>query len=296
MKWPIVLVVAALAAPAAAASRKILVLPVEGSVDAPTRVQLTSEIARLARALGGQVATGTATFADTALAVGCAPRAPRCSEDVIATLGVDELIWGIATRESGQTRLVVRRAVRGATMREAQTTFSGSDAGGRVSAAIATLFAQPGAEAELATHPSVPGDAEPGAAALAPGAPPLAAPAEGTASDDHRDRTLGIALTAGGGAAVVLGLALWVSYAGLQGDIDRHPVRTVEDFRDLRALEDRASARAVAGDVLVIAGLVAGGIGGYYLYRDHRRRAIAAVPALASHGAGLTIAIVGDLP
>ncbi len=294
MKWLIVLVVVALAGPAVAAGRKILVLPIEGSVDAPTRVRLTTEIVRLARVLGGQVATGTATFADTALAVGCAPHAPSCSDDVIATLGVDELIWGFASRQSGQTRLVVRRAVRGATMREAQATFTGNDSGERVSAAIAPLFAPPGAEAPLTSPPPALSDPAAGAA-IAPGAP-LTAPAEPVASDDHRDRPLGIALTASGGAAIVLGIALWASYAGLQGEIDRHPVRTVEDFRDLRALEDRASARAVAGDVLVIAGLVAGGIGGYYLYRDHRRHAITAVPALAPQGAGLTIAIVGDLP
>ena len=77
----------ALAAPAMAARHKILVLPVEGTADAATRGKLTAGLARLARSLDGQVATGSATFADTALAVGCDPRAPGCSDEVMATLG-----------------------------------------------------------------------------------------------------------------------------------------------------------------------------------------------------------------
>ena len=113
----IVAVVVALTAPAAA-SHKILVLPVEGAVDAATRNRLTTDIARLARSLDGQVASGSATFGDTALAVGCDPRAAGCSDEVMATLGVDELVWGAASRDRGQIRLVVQRVARGAAGRE----------------------------------------------------------------------------------------------------------------------------------------------------------------------------------
>ena len=95
-----------LAASAAAAPHKVLVLPVDGNADAATRTKLTAHIVRLAKGLDGEVGTAEATFADTALAVGCDPRAPRCSDEVIATLAVDELVWGTATRDGGQTRLV----------------------------------------------------------------------------------------------------------------------------------------------------------------------------------------------
>jgi hypothetical protein len=294
-------VVAAVVAPAAAASRKVLVLPVDGALDAATRSKLTADVARLARALDGQVATGSATFTDTALAVGCDPRAPSCADEVMATLGVDELVWSTATREGGQTRLVVRRAARGAARREASTTFPAGEAGDRIASGIAPLFAPPearpagpraGAPADGhgAGAPDLATEAEPGSPASAPiepAAPPPALPPP----DDHGGRTAGIALAAGGATSVVLGIALWASYASLQGQIDAHPVRTRADFDDLLALEDRANSRAIAGDAFVIAGVVAGGIGAYLWYRGHRRLAIA--PAPIAHGGGVTITLIG---
>lgn len=302
MRWLAALaVVAAVVAPAAAAGRKVLVLPVDGAVDAATRSRLTADVARLARALDGQVATGSATFTDTALAVGCDPRAPSCADEVMATLGVDELVWSTATREGHQTRLVVRRAARGAARREASTTFPAGDAGDRIASGIAPLFAPPEARPSEPPRAGAPADghgagapdlaAEAGSPAGAPveaAPPPPALPAP----DDHRGRTAGIAIAAGGAASVVLGLALWASYASLQGQIDGHPLRTRADFDDLVALEDRANSRAIAGDVFVIAGLVAGGIGAYLWYRGHRP-AIAIAPAPIAHGGGVTITLIG---
>ncbi len=204
----IVAVVVALTAPAAA-SHKILVLPVEGAIDAATRNRLTADIVRQARSLDGQVASGSATFADTALAVGCDPRAAGCSDEVMATLGVDELVWGAASRDRGQIRLVVRRAARGAAVREVSMTFASGDAGDRIAAGIAPLFAPPAAAPEPAPAPrpagppAAPPSAPPPAVAAAqawpgpaaePGPPLAAAPGPG---DDHRDRKLGIALAAG---------------------------------------------------------------------------------------------------
>jgi hypothetical protein len=288
----IVAVVVALTAPAAA-SHKILVLPVEGAVDAATRNRLTADITRLARSLDGQIASGSATFADTALAVGCDPRAAGCSDEVMATLGVDELVWGAASRDRGQVRLVVRRASRGTAVREVAMTLAPGDADDRIAAGIAPLFAPPAIAPEPAPEPRspVPPPAVP-AAPVPPGppaesGPPLAAaPGPG---NDHRDRKLGIALAAAGGGSLLLGLVLWVSYASVQDSIDHHATRTVGDFRDLSALEDRASTYAIAGDVFVIAGLVAGGVGGYLLYRDHRRHAVTVAPVPVLGGAMLAV-------
>jgi hypothetical protein len=297
----IVAVVVALTAPAAA-SHKILVLPVEGAIDAATRNRLTADITRQARSLDGQIASGSATFADTALAVGCDPRAAGCSDEVMATLGVDELVWGVASRDRGQIRLVVRRTARGAAVREVSMTFASGDADDRIAAGIAPLFAPPQAAPEPAPapRPAAPPSAPPAPAVAAaqappgpadePGPPLAAAPGPG---DDHRDRKLGIALAAGGGGSLVLGLALWVSYASVQGSIDHHAIRTVADFRDLRSLEDRASTYAIAGDVFVIAGLVAGGLGGYLLYRDHQRPAVMVAPAPVP--GGVMLAVTGGL-
>jgi hypothetical protein len=294
----VALAITALTAPAAAAVHKVLVLPVDGALDPATRGKLTAELARLARGLDGQIATGSATFADTALAVGCEPRAASCADEVMATLGVDELVWATATRTGSQTRLVVRRAARGAGRREISTTFATGDASERATAAIAPLFAPP-AGPEPAPRPPPPHAVPPPPAEVAAAAePPAAAPVEPprappaplpAPAEPRSDRTFGIALTAGGSLAVVLGLAFWASYASLQGSIDNHRIRTAADFEDLRALEDSASTRALAGDVFVIAGVIAGGVGGYLLVRDHRQRAIAIAPAPIARGTGVAL-------
>jgi hypothetical protein len=114
-----------------------------------------------------------------------------------------------------------------------------------------------------------------------------------TIAEDRPDRTRGIVLAAAGGGSLVLGLALWASYASLQDQIDRHAVRTPADFQDLKSLEGAASTRAIAGDLFVVAGLVAGGIGAYYLWRDHRRHAVIVAPAAIPGGGGVTITLIG---
>lgn len=283
------------AAPAAA-SHKILVLPVEGAVDAATRSRLTADIARLARSLDGQVASGSATFADTALAVGCDPRAAGCSDEVMATLGVDELVWGVARTERGQIRLTVRRAARGAAVREVSTALASGDPDDRITAGIAPLFAPPGTEPAPLPRPTAPpAPAAVAAAAPEPAGDPVPPHAAAPPPDaDRSDRTLGITLAAAGGGSLVLGFALWVSYASVQDSIDHHPTGTLADLQDLRSQEDRAGTYAIAGDLFVIAGLVAGGIGGYLLYRDHQRHAVTIAPVPVA-GGGLMITLTGGL-
>jgi len=281
-RWWIALAVLAFAAaaPAAAATPKILVLPVDGSADAAIRSKLTLQIARLAHALDGQVSTGDQTFADTAAAVGCDPQATSCRDEVLGTLAVDELVWGTATKDGAQTRLVVRRASKGASARELATTITTSDPPDRVAAEVAPLFAPP--PAPVAAPPPAP-------------PPPIVSPRVG--GERHRDRNVGIVLTATGGVALAVGLALWSSYASQQDTIDAHATRDRTDFDDLVALEDRASRYAIGGDVLVATGVVAAGFGLYYLLRPDRndRRGVAIAPVPLAHGAGLALTIAGGL-
>jgi hypothetical protein len=285
----------ALTRPAAAAPHKILVLPADGNADAATRAKLTAQVVKLAKSLDGQVATAEATFADTALAVGCAPDAAGCSDQVLATLGVDELIWATATKDGGgggQARVVVRRATKGAAAREVSTTMAAGDPAERIDAGMAPLFAPTAATSDSPTKPdALP--AHPGTAAgTAEGV--TAQPLPPMSPEERTDRNTGIAFAVGGGVAVVLGLALWASYSSLQDSIDTHTLNTRADFDALKSLEDRAGTYAIAGDFLVLAGLTAGGVGAYFLYRYHQH-SITVAPAPMASGAGLTLTILGGL-
>jgi hypothetical protein len=285
----------ALTRPAAGAgSHKILVLPVDGTADATTRARLTVQISRLAGGLAGQVATAQATFEETALAVGCAPQAASCSDEVMAALGVDELVWATADKDGGQTKLIVRRVASGLPARAISTVITASDSTERVDAVLAPLFSVP-----AEPPPSPIGVTSPWAIARertpGPRLPSLIAPPAAEAIDDPHERRLGIALAVGGGVSVVLGIVLWSSYASLQTTIDSHPTSTRADFDDLLDLEGRANTYAILGDVLVVAGLAGGGLGAYHLYRDHQRSQFAITPAPLAHGAGLTLTILGGL-
>jgi len=290
-----VLAALGLANPATAASHKILVLPTDGNADAATRAKLTTQVVKLAKGLEGQVSTAGATFADTALAVGCDPQAAGCSDQVLATLGVDELVWATATKDGGQTHVVVRRATKGSPPREIATTIAPSDSTDRIDAEMAPLFGAPATRPEPAGSPSVP----PPDVAVAPLASANPAGPDQAPSPElpeaNRERTIGIALAAGGGVAVVLGLALWGSYSSLQDKIDTHVTNNRADFDDLKALENKAATYAIAGDCLVLAGLAAGGFGAYYLYRSHNQHRIVVTPAPVPNGAGLTLTILGGL-
>jgi len=314
--------IVAIGAIATAGPHKILVLPVDGDAEPAVRTKLGATLQKLARGLDGQVSVGNTTFAETAAAVGCDPSAPACADSVMAMLSVDEIVWGTATTEGGQTTLVVHRAAKGASPRDATATIATQDGPAKTEAAIQPVFAPPGAAATTrpatgsnnssepagsgsphAAHPAT-GSGQPtgsgsehatiGAAGGSgePGEPPGSAVPAGPPSDDH-DRNLGLGLAIGGGLAVVVGLALWASEESLQADIDNHSTRTIQDIADLKSLEDRAGNYAFAGNVLVVAGLAVGGVGAYYLYRDHKRRSTVLAPAPVEHGAGATLVLRG---
>jgi len=291
----VVIAVLSLTRPAAAAPHKVLVLPVDGTADAATRAKLTTQIVKLAKGLDGQVATAEATFADTALAVGCNPQVPGCSDQVIATLSVDELVWATATKDGGQTKLIVRRAAKGGSTREVSTTIAAGDSTERIEAGMSPLFAPPGTAPEPASRPTVPAPSE---AAALPAGPAEVAPNQTPPpgpDEDHGERNAGIALVTGGGVTLVLGLALWGSYSSLQTSIDNHSTQNRSDFDALKALEDRAGTYAIAGDCLVLVGLAAGGLGAYYLYRSNNQHRIVVTPAPTANGAGLVLTIPGGL-
>ena len=88
----------------------------------------------------------------------------------------------------------------------------------------------------------------------------------------------------------VIGLALWSSESGLQNDINNAPTSTSAQIASLRALEDRASTKAWEGNILVVAGLAAAGIGAYFLIRD---QPVQATVAPVDHANGAAVLLGG---
>ncbi len=271
-------IVIAMVATVAAAPRKVLVLPVDGSAEPAVRAKLDVEIRRLASSIDGTVTAGTTTFAETAVAVGCDPHTVACVDEVIATLGVDELVWGVATTSGDRTTVVVRRASKqapGAPRRattEATATVDPATPVERASGQLNTLFG-------LAPDPAI------APTAVTAALPDTAVRDPGPTTSRH---TLSIAMAGGGGFLVLVGLILWGNEHGVQGEIDRHATRTLADFRDLQSLEGRASGYAITGDLLVIGGLVLGGYGGWQLYKDHEQ-SVTVRPAAVPNGAGVVL-------
>lgn len=263
----VLVAVVAWSAIAAAAPHKVLVLPLDGDADAAQRKQLTAVVLDVAKADGGDVALGTTTFAETALAAGCDPSDASCADTVLATLAVDEIVFGTATK----TTLVASRVAKGEPRKDQTIALV---AGAPADSAAPGLRALYGA----------PPPAEP--ATTAP--PPVAPPPEGFFAT--RERKIGFACAVGGGLAFVLGLALWSSESSVQSQIDSAPTNTPAQIQALRALEDKANGYAWEGNVLVVLGLAAGGVGAYYLWQDHQLRATVTPVA---HDTGAAVVIGG---
>lgn len=274
MRVAVVLVVAvALVASVAAGPRKVLVLPVDGDAPAAQRTRIDGEIVKLAKAyMDGDVTAGDTTFADTATAVGCSADQPECAQTVLATLSVDELVYGTATTQDGTTTVTLHRVSKGEAPRDQVTTLSESSPSG-----MEPLFSR-----------SVPEQGSGSDSSTAP--TPRARP---KSFFDSRERKLGVGLGAAGVACLVVGFSLWSGAGRLQDQIDGHPTNTLAQLQDLNDLEDRAGSKALWGNVFVLVGLGLTGTGAYYLYTDHKHRSTVVTAAPTDTGTGAKLVIGG---
>lgn len=280
----VALTVTVLVASAAAGPRKILVLPLDGNAPAAQRSALDASVAKLAKAnIDGEVAVGDTTFSETAAAVGCSPDQPECAETVISTLAVDELVYGTATTENGTTTVVVHRAAVGTPDKSQDAAISETAPGEQAEGGLGPLFGVPPAPGSGAG----PAEPLPGVGSAA-----VAQPEARTPFFDTRERKIGFAAIGVGAATMLVGLSLWISESSIQGDIDNHDTETLTDLRELHDLEDRAATKAVWGNILVGAGLALGGVGAYYLYKDHDNR-MTVTPAPVEAGTGMTLVLGG---
>ncbi|HWO18656.1 MAG TPA: hypothetical protein VNO30_07760 [Kofleriaceae bacterium] len=287
------LALVALTTSAFAGPGKVMVLPLDGDADPAIRAKYSASVQRLARTLDAKVTTGNATFSDTAVAIGCDPKAPACAEDVRATLGVDELIYGTVTKEDGKLVLVVRRVAKGKQRREVTTRLEASDAPARAESELQPLFQKSNDKSNDTTNDTTndqTNDSPAGGVSPQPPGPPTAEnPGDTPRTPLRRQKVLGYAAVGGGATLLLISFALWSSASGLEDDIDAHPVANLNDFTSLVALEDTARSRAWAGNALFLAGLAVGGLGGWILYRDRKAQHTVVAPAPAPGGATLML-------
>jgi hypothetical protein len=310
---------------AAADPHKVLVLQAEGRADAGLRARVNTAIVRLATAAQLQASAGELTFTDAATAVGCRPDAPGCKDEVISMLSVDEIVLTTVTPKPGGVEIAVQRIPRAGAARDA-TMFLATGAPADKLDRLASLFGATGAAGQPPTgakagppsdRPVAPTSAAaiaptppaeppviPAPAAVPPASPavpetapptPAAPPAD---QPNPRDQRLQLAGMIGGGSLVVLGMVLWGAASSTQDDINRAPTQSHQDLANLKDLESRGDVYAAAGNVLVAAGAVVGGIATYLYFRDRRASSAPTarlVPTVLDHGAGLVLTL-GGLP
>jgi hypothetical protein len=304
----------------AASAGKLMVLKSDGNADAATKAKVEAEVTTFARALPGtQVEIGDVTFTDAAVAVGCTGSEAQCRDDVINTMGVEEVISiTVAALPSGDTRVVVDRLAKGAPTKASQTTVPASQSiEAKLDSDIGPSFGvkapepPPPTPTKPVTPPPAPppspsgviaqpfGDATPSSPPPSepPPGPPMnepPPPAQPNEAPSFRGPVIGLAA---GGGLVVLSLIMWGEASSTQNDINNAPTKTLNDFHNLQNLESQGATYAALGNVFFVGGLVVAGVSSYFFWRHrtHAGNATQAMvaPTLFDHGAGLALTIGG---
>jgi hypothetical protein len=306
-----------LALSSVASAGKVLVLKSEGNADAATRAKVDAEILKLAHSLtGAQVEVGEVTFTDAAVAVGCSGNEAQCRDDVLGTMGVDEVVSiSVAAMPSGDTHIVVDRIAKGSPTKAGQTTVpAGQPVEAKIESDIGPSFGvkppepPPPAPTPVTPPPAPtptiaqPAFGEPGPTPSTeppPGPPmnetPLPNPPPTDTGSSSRGPVIGLAV---GGGLVVLSIMMWAEASNAQSNINNAPTKTVDDFQNLQNLESTGATYANLGNVFFVGGLVVAGVSGYFFWRNHRAHASASqamvTPTLFDHGAGLALTIGGS--
>jgi hypothetical protein len=298
-----------------------LVLKPDGNASADTRAKVDAQIGKLAKSLGGNVEAGEISFNDATAMVGCSPSESSCKDQVLDTLGVDEIVVTTVSASGGETKVTVRRIAKTGMPKEQSTTIpAGQSPEAKVASDIGPLFGVTAAPPPVDT----PAVADKPAAPPPEDKPPVETPAPAATTNttppapvqtaqvdtvtaapnnqipppegqpDHRRLELtGMAV---GGGLVGLSLILWAEAASTQSDIDAAPTKTHADFVHLQDLESSADAYASLGNVMFLGGLAVGAVSTYFWWRDRKSgstQQARIAPAVFDHGAGITLSFGG---
>jgi hypothetical protein len=314
------------AAVAGADGRHVLVLHSDGNADAATRAKIDTQVLKLARSIEGNVEAGDISFSDAAMATGCTITEPACKEEVLSTLGVDEIVvTTVATTPAGELKVNVKRLAKGAPPHEATSTIpAGQPPDQKMNADVGPMFGLVGAKAPAPSPSPTPtqtptagaqvgtdsgSGSGSGSESATPAAPKRTAQAEGVTgapdgqiaagpSDDdlrsnHRYEVAGMAI---GGGLAALGLIFWAQASSTQSDIDSAMPKSPKDFQNLQDLESKGDSYATLGNICLIGGVAVAAASTYFYLRDRKAsnaRTAHIAPLVLDHGAGLALSFGG---
>ncbi len=319
----VVVVAQFVASVAVAAPHRVLVMRAEGTADAATRTSVDSHVLRLAKHIDGTIEEGEITLTEAAAAVGCNPGEPTCKGDLLATLGVDEIVATTVTATPTGFNVTIRRISSGDT-RAAQTTITaGTAPDAKLDTDIGPLFGvvatgpgpdtpvantpqpapqpqtTPAVQTSPAEHPDV-AQPPPPVAESGPIDPTVTAAPNGAVTqpaDTAQSRRLPKIGMAVGGGLVLLGFLMWGKASDVQGEIDNlDEPRTPADFRHLRDLEKEGDDAAGGGNFFFLTGAVLGGVSAYFYWRAGKTASAQTAriaPTAFPGGAGVTLTLGG---
>ncbi len=313
----------AAASTAYADPKHTLVLKSDGSASADTKSKVDTQILKLAKSIGGNVEAGEISFVDATAAVGCNPSESSCKDEVLATLGVDEVVVTTVDKaSSGGTTVTVRRVSKSGMPKEQTTTIpAGQAPDAKLNNDIGPMFGAVQAAPPPPPAPTEPAPPPPTTTAPVETPPPtttttttppkpvttaqveptvtaapngqVTQPNEGV---DHRRLELtGMAV---GGGLVLLSFVMWAEASSTQSDIDNAPTRTAADLKNLQDLESQGDTYANLGNVMFIGGLGVAAVSTYFWWRDRRvdhGQQARIAPTVFDHGAGVTLSFGGGL-
>ncbi len=312
----VVVALGAAARLAAADGHHVLVLRAEGSADAGTRSKVDTQVLKLAKNVEGNVEAGDISYSDATTAAGCAsPTDAACRDEVLATMGADEIVITTVNTAPGGVKVDVKRIAKGNAPREATTTIpAGQPPDAKMNAEIGPMFglAAPPPPVAEAPKPSPPPPPPPAADKPATPPPPtrtaqaggdtgvtgapngqVAPPPPEGETGNRRLELTGLAV---GGGLVVVGAIFWAEASSTQSDINSAPTRSPKDFQNLMNLESRGDTYAMLGNVMFIGGVAVAAVSAFFYIRDrraHRAQTARLAPAVFDHGAGLTLSFGG---
>jgi hypothetical protein len=307
--------VAAMVSPAWAEPRKMLVLQAEGRSDGKIKVQVDAAIIKLAKTTDAEISPGDISMTDAAAAVGCQIEAAGCSDQILAMLSVDELVYAVVSPKPGGNEVVAYRIGKGGVKREAKSMILTGKPADKIDG-VAALFLQSTTNSLPPAGTTTPVSEPP--ATTDPTLPPttvLPQPATTTTTttttttlqpnpeppqyvDEPKPRSKWPLIgTITGGGMVLLGFACWGKASSLQSDIDDAPANTPADLKHIKDLEKDGDGFAGLGNIMFLGGAVLGGISAYYLVKQRRSGSTTTArlaPTAFDHGAGIALTIGGS--